>query len=250
MGIKEDNEYEESFSYKTYGIIVHHVLENLYSPYVGKILSLRDLNLILKEIEPTVNSSIKKFFPQQLVGNNLLAKTSIIRNIENIIKSERKDVELGKKIKILGLEQKLYFRKKFDFLDFDVYFKGTIDRVDTFDNKLRILDYKTGAVEQSKITIHDWESISNNEAYSQVFQLLLYVALWNHNNPKNKANNAGIIGLKLKENPIYFGEKPTKSSRNIDFDISEKTITKFYQTLEIIMKDFFDATIPYESKKE
>ena len=107
LGIKEDNEYEESFSYKTYGIIVHHVLENLYSPYVGKILSLRDLNLILKEIEPTVNSSIKKFFPQQLVGNNLLAKTSIIRNIENIIKSERKDVELGKKIKILGLEQKL-----------------------------------------------------------------------------------------------------------------------------------------------
>ena len=85
LGIKEDNEYEESFSYKTYGIIVHHVLENLYSPYVGKILSLRDLNLILKEIEPTVNSSIKKFFPQQLVGNNLLAKTSIIRNIENII---------------------------------------------------------------------------------------------------------------------------------------------------------------------
>jgi len=250
LGIKEDNEYEESFSYKTYGIIVHHVLENLYSPYVGKILSLRDLNLILKEIEPTVNSSIKKFFPQQLVGNNLLAKTSIIRNIENIIKSERKDVELGKKIKILGLEQKLYFRKKFDFLDFDVYFKGTIDRVDTFDNKLRILDYKTGAVEQSKITIHDWESISNNEAYSQVFQLLLYVALWNHNNPKNKANNAGIIGLKLKENPIYFGEKPTKSSRNIDFDISEKTIAKFHQTLEIIMKNFFDATIPYESKKE
>ena len=250
LGIKEDNEYEESFSYKTYGIIVHHALENLYSPYVGKILSLRDLNLILKEIEPTVNSSIKKFFPQQLVGNNLLAKTSIIRNIENIIKRERKDVELGKKIKILGLEQKLYFRKKFDFLDFEVNFKGTIDRVDTFDNKLRILDYKTGAVEQSKITIHEWESLSNNEAYSQVFQLLLYVALWNHNNPKNKANSAGIIGLKLKENPIYFGEKPTKSSRNIDFDISEKTITKFYQTLEIIMKDFFDATIPYESKKE
>ena len=79
---------------------------------------------------------------------------------------------------------------------------------------------------------------------------MLYVALWNHNNPKSKANNAGIIGLKLKENPIYFGEKPTKSSRNIDFDISEKTITKFYQTLEIIIKDFFDVTIPYESKKE
>ena len=136
------------------------------------------------------------------------------------------------------------------FLNFEINFKGTIDRVDTFDNKLRILDYKTGVVEQSKITIHEWESLTKNETYSQVFQLLLYVALWNHNNPKNKANNAGIIGLKLKENPIYFGEKSTKFSRNIDFDISEQTIVKFHQTLEIIMKDFFDATIPYESKKE
>ena len=250
LGIKEENEHEESFSHKTYGIIVHHVLENLYSPYVGKILSISDSNFILKQIEPTVKSSIKKFFPQQLVGNNLLAKTSIIRSLENIIKNERKEIDLGKKIKILGLEQKLEFRKKFDFLDFEINFKGTIDRVDTFDNKLRILDYKTGAVEQSKIIIHEWQSLSNNETYSQVFQLLLYVALWNHNNPKNKANKAGIVGLKLKENPIYFGEKSTKFSRNIDFDISEKTISKFHQTLEIIMKDFFDVTIPYESKKE
>ena len=45
LGIKEDNEYEESFSHKTYGIIVHHVLENLYSCLLYTSPSPRDATL-------------------------------------------------------------------------------------------------------------------------------------------------------------------------------------------------------------
>ena len=54
-----------------------------------------------------------------------------------------------------------------------------IDRIDTYDGITRIIDYKTGLVNKSDVTISDWDLIlSDYKNIAKAFQLLTYAYIF------------------------------------------------------------------------
>ena len=69
---------------------------------------------------------------------------------------------------------------------------GKVDRIDEYNGVTRIIDYKTGKVEQNKVEIVNWEDITTDYSkYSKSFQLLMYAYMM------NKGKTLGNIEIHL-----------------------------------------------------
>ena len=53
-------------------------------------------------------------------------------------------------------------------------FKGTVDRIDLVDGVLRFVDYKTGNLNSSDMTLSKWEDLTTNAKKNALFQVLSY----------------------------------------------------------------------------
>ena len=242
LGLKEEDELEESFSYRTYGTLVHNCLEALYKPYVGKTLTTADCSEMITNIDAVADKAVKAIYRHDISGKNVLAFAAIKRNIEHAVAMEKEEIANGSTITLLALEQKLATSLTISGVSNSIKIKGTVDRVDRYNGKIRVLDYKTGKV--GNLGISDWSLVATDPDLGQVRQLLLYAMLWNATHPNQKANHAGITALKELNKGIKFvGEKI--SLRKIKEDLSEENMQQAANVLEQIVQKLFDSQTPF-----
>jgi len=238
LGIKEEDELEESFSYRTYGTLMHNCLEALYAPYVAKTLSASDCNQMIDKIDSVTKKAVSQVYAHTLTGKNVLAVAALKRSIENIIKKEKEEIEAGNTIEIKGLEKKIEMTCSIAPLNVPVKIKGTIDRVDCYNGKIRVLDYKTGQVKT--LGILDWSLVAKDPDFEQARQLLIYALLWNAANPNQYADHAGIIALKSHQNGVaYVGEKASIKAK-VNKDLSSENMLAATNMLEQVIHELFD----------
>ncbi len=243
LGLREEDELETFFSHKTYGTLIHNCLETLYTPHVGKQLTQADCNEMIACVDTVADEIIKREYPQNISGKNVLALTAIKRNIQNMISHEQDDIRAGNVIEIIALEQKLTMTQAISGIDAPVTFNGTVDRVDRYNGNTRVLDYKTGQTQD--LGIMDWTDLANDPERGQARQLLMYAMLWNTHNPDNLASQAGIISLKQhKKGVLYVGEKASprgKVSPTLGVSQMQKAATVFDQLTQAL----FDPNSPF-----
>ena len=243
LGLREEDELETFFSHKTYGTLIHNCLETLYTTHVGKQLTQADCNEMIERVDTVADEIIKREYPQNISGKNVLALTAIKRNIQNMISHEQDDIRAGNVIEIIALEQKLTMTQAISGIDAPVTFNGTVDRVDRYNGNTRVLDYKTGQTQD--LGIMDWTDLANDPERGQARQLLMYAMLWNTHNPDNLASQAGIISLKQhKKGVLYVGEKASprgKVSPTLGVSQMQKAATVFDQLTQAL----FDPNSPF-----
>lgn len=245
LGLKEEDELEEYVSHKTYGTLIHNCLEALYMPYVGKTITPTDYEQMKARVSDVADALISKIYTQQITGKNVLALAAIKRNIQNIIATEQQEVEAGNTIQLLALEQKLETTRTISGIHTPVKIRGTIDRIDCYNGKIRVLDYKTGKVTKGKLGIFDWSLLATDSAYGQARQLVLYTMLWNDAHPEQQADYSGIIALKeYKEGVLYIGEKTTENGRAVKANIAEHLV-KAEEMLAQLLHNLFDTKTPF-----
>jgi ATP-dependent helicase/DNAse subunit B len=218
-------------------------LEALYTPYVGNQLTQSDCKDMIDRVDTVADEMVKREHPQNISGKNVLALAAIKRNIENIIAHEQGEIQQGNVIEIVALEQKLSMTQKVPGIEGPVTFKGTVDRVDKYNGKFRVLDYKTGQLQD--LGIMDWTDLAYDPERGQARQLLMYAMLWNTHNPDNPAAQAGIIALKqYKKGVLYVGEKASprgKISPSLDTTQMQKAAIVFEQLTQTL----FDTDCPF-----
>ena len=243
LGLREEDEFETSFSHKTYGTLIHKCLETLYAPYVGKQLKQLDCKEMIDRVDKVADAIVKREHPQGVSGKNVLALAAIKRNIQNIIAHEQGEIQAGNVIEIVALEQKLSMTQSVTGISGPVTYKGTVDRVDRFNGNIRVLDYKTGHL--NDLGIMDWNDLALDPELGQARQLLMYAMLWNTHHPDNPATWAGIIALKqYKKGALYVGEKTSpraKISSILDVAQMQKAATAFDQLTQAL----FDLNCPF-----
>ena len=250
LGIKEDDALEEYISHKTYGTLIHNCLEQLYTPYVNKTLTPEDCEQMIAKVSATADTLIADMFRKELTGKNILALAAVKRTIQNTIASEKEVLEKGNIIRLLALEQKLETTRTVPGIPHPIKIRGTIDRVDCFNGRVRVLDYKTGKVSTGKRGIYDWSLMTNDAAYGQARQLLLYALLWNDVNPNQQADCAGIIALKeQKKGVLFVGEKTTETARTINTEMI-KLLPKAEKMLSQILEALYDVAMPFCEPQE
>ena len=242
LKIKEIQRVEEEAAQNTFGTIVHNSLQNLYLPYVGKLLTEEGLKNSLSKVDEEVENQFSKEFCSSrfFTGKNFINLTIAKKYIHDFINLELKIVRSGKKIRILDLETNLeldYFSKK---LNKNFLLKGIADRIDEMDGILRIIDYKTGKVQRSDLTIKDWNDLILDEKKSKAFQVLFYAFVYKKQNNYENPMISGIYSFKnFKE-----GFLPFKNS-----EINQEDLENFEEQLDLLFEQIFDFNIPFIEKE-
>ena len=167
--------------------------------------------------------------------------------MSNFIDFEIKEVKAGNEIIIKALEQEdLFIDLEVPGLDFPVRVGGKVDRIDKYNGDLRIIDYKTGKVEQKDLVVSHWEKIREEYSFSKAFQILTYALIYNNTVPITQVYG-GIISFKnLGGGFLKFGVKEQSKKDHV---ITQQTLELFKEQLVSLIQEICDMTIDFKEKE-
>ncbi|TJY38197.1 PD-(D/E)XK nuclease family protein [Pontimicrobium aquaticum] len=253
LGIKEVDDVEETVAANTLGTVVHNTLEDLYKPFENAILNVDLIKNMTQKVENTVQHHFKNIYKDGDItkGKNLIIYEIAKRYVTNFLNEELKDLEQGNRIKIIEVEADLSVNLNIDTLDFPVTLKGKVDRIDEYNGTLRIIDYKTGKVEQSQVEVVDWDIICTDyKKYSKSFQVLMYAYMLHLQTPFKQNVEAGIISFKnLSSGFLKFGKKEKPGSRNKNTNIDVEVLNNFENELKKLILEIYNPNIDFIEKE-
>ena len=153
-GLETPPEVAESMDAGKLGNVFHHVLQRLYKGHALVTPQLldayqKDTEGLLEVIRQEVIREMKTL---EVDGRNLVLEQVLLDYVQATLRHDASllAAEGSEGFRILGLEQ----RRELDFGGF--HFKGFIDRMDSYrPGEVRIVDYKTGKVEDADVYISD-----------------------------------------------------------------------------------------------
>ena len=211
MGIRELDGVEETIEAKTFGNIIHYTLEELYKPFEDQFLKSEEL----KKLIPKVDEIIMKFYSRAYEngditrGKNLISFEIAKKYINNFIIQEINNLDNGHQIKIYAVENQVEAILNHPSIGFPVRLKGSVDRIDSFDGVVRIIDYKTAKVSQSDLNLINLSEVINDyKKYNIIFQLLMYAYILSKKENFHTPFEVGIYSFKnLKSGFLKFKSK-------------------------------------------
>lgn len=247
LRIYEADEVEENIAVNTLGTIIHGALEELYKPFINKFLTVEDIKSCISKIDEEVLKQFKVVYKEGEIkkGRNLLAYEVAKRNVYNFLKLELSEIEKGDAIKILALEQTFERTLVDSKLPFPVLIKGNVDRIEERNGKIRIVDYKTGKVEQTSVTLKQWNGLTEDIKYDKIIQVLAYAFMY-EKHANGLEIEAGIISFKnLKTGFLPFKFKENKETVEI---ISTEIMENYLQQIVNLLCEILNPEKPFEEK--
>ena len=244
LGIREIDGVEETIEAKTFGNIIHYTLEELYKPFEGQFLKSEEL----KKLIPKVDEVIMRFYSRTYKngditrGKNLISFEIAKRYINNFITQEINNLDKGHKIKIYAVEKKVETILNNSSIRIPVRLKGSVDRIDSFDGVLRIIDYKTSKVSQSDLNLINLSEVINDyKKYNKIFQLLMYAYILIGTEEFQPPFELGIYSFKnLKSGFLKFKLKDKSLiTKGVSDLINDSLINGFEKQLILLLNDIF-----------
>ncbi|MCA0932792.1 PD-(D/E)XK nuclease family protein [Lutimonas saemankumensis] len=245
LGIKEYRKTEETVAANTFGTIVHDTLEQLYSPYIDSELKGEYLQRMILKVEKEVENQFRKTYSIKAVksGKNLLAFEIAKQFVLNFIDYELKQIQKGRKIIVRGLELGIEMIHFHSGLNLPVKLQGKIDRIDEVDGVLRIIDYKTGKVNQNQLNLKQWDQLCADEKFSKSFQVLTYAYIYLNSLKLDLFQvpiETGIVSFKnLKQGFMPFNGKV----------LTEEVLDAYTRELDKLLEEIFNIEIPFKEKE-
>ncbi|MDO4754742.1 MAG: PD-(D/E)XK nuclease family protein [Parabacteroides sp.] len=175
--IQEVEEVDETIESNVFGSILHKVMEILYQPFCGKLVTA-DLLKLIKKDKKMISSAIEKAFAEvyfktktvrPLSGQNYLIGEMIRKYVEKVIERDNQltpfhYIQSEKKMKSL-----------FSLSDGrTVQMKGFIDRIDEVKGMIRVIDYKSGAGKSLFTSVESLFDREEKERAKAVMQVFMY----------------------------------------------------------------------------
>jgi hypothetical protein len=245
LRISETEEVEENIAINTLGTIIHAALEVLYKPYINTFLSISNVENMLKIADSEVFKQFKTVYKEGEItkGKNLLAFEVAKRNVYNFLQLEKRLLEQDDAVKVLFLEKNFEAVLQDVRLPFPIKIKGNVDRIELRNGKLRIIDYKTGKVEQNGLAIQNWNGLTDDIKHDKIIQLLCYAFMVQAEFP-NTEMEVGIISFKnLKAGFMPF---QIKEGREVILNEVDDTVLEDFKTeLITLLKKILDEQTPF-----
>ncbi|MDD4920119.1 MAG: PD-(D/E)XK nuclease family protein [Bacteroidales bacterium] len=246
LSLKEPEEITEESDSLHIGNIVHAVLENLYRPYIGKTVNKEGL---LRMIEPG------KSFRQLVSGvtEEYLQKRGRegihIEPGRQVLFSEVAGLYAGRFIRYDAEQAPVHLlavEKKFRCSYGKTVISGIIDRIDTRNGDLFLVDYKTGSEKNSFFRVEDLFDPQSSGRNGDAFQILCYVFLY------RQAFTSAILPLPL----LYYLNSPfsRKTTGNIRYKRASlnnrQTLAEieegFLSLISNLLEELFNFNIPFK----
>ncbi len=199
-----DNKDESKYlDYMDQGTLIHRVIEKLYKPFVGKNLDVSNINFMKNQLQNESYNTFIELYSKEPTGKNLIFIEVVKEYIENTLNFEFDQIKnKNSRIKIISLEKKLEYN--LTIKNQNVKLKGIIDRIDLFNDEVRIIDYKSGNVNSGVLDIKNIDKVKKDHKYSYLLQLLFYKYLLGMNDAEIQIKEIGICSLKKRHLPFQF----------------------------------------------
>ena len=254
----EDNSLEEEVRANTLGTIIHDSLELLFNPYLPKdgTLLVIDKELFDKKIMPQweamLAQSIKKNMPSGFpdIGFNYLNKITLQQQLKNYLQYTSNQLKNNDLI-ILKTEDELKTRLTTPVGD--CLFKGRTDRIDRWGNTIRVIDYKTGKVDDNNLKVPVRHPEDDDLGFlksipEKALQLLLYKYLYLKENPQVAAHQVEGQIHGLRYNSIEFGlvtDSYKKDKAFVPFLEDDTFIDDMESMLKAVVTEMLDTETPF-----
>ena len=250
-GIREEEEVSETIESDVFGSILHKVMEELYKPFQGKMVTVDLLKAIRKDTAlltgVIARAFASEFFKTEVVrsltGQNYLIGEMIRKYVEKILERD------GKLTPFVYIESERKINGLISLSDHsEIRLKGFIDRVDEVRDAIRIIDYKSGS---GTTTFSSIESLFNKEEKDRakaVMQVFMYCWMYAHfTENKGKTIQPGIYYVRsLFSDPfdpsVYHRIERGKSEKVEDFSGYAQA---FEEGLRGCLDEIFNPEIPF-----
>jgi hypothetical protein len=181
------------------GSLVHRILEKIYQPLLGKEITVDYLKAEKEKIEDYFSDALNDLFAESgskidiHSGKNILLVAVIKKMVKNFLEEEISNLAKERRV-LLGVEKRVETKLKMNGIEVKV--KGVIDRIDKHwsSGEIRIVDYKTGAVENMKLKA--WHDLLLGRDFAKAFQALLYGWLYEKTEKPAGALTMGMFSLR------------------------------------------------------
>ena len=250
-GIREEEEVSETIESDVFGSILHKVMEELYKPFQGKMVTVDLLKAIRKDTALLTGAIARAFASEffktevvrSLTGQNYLIGEMIRKYVEKILERD------GKLTPFVYIESERKINGLISLSDHsEIRLKGFIDRVDEVRDAIRIIDYKSGS---GTTTFSSIESLFNKEEKDRakaVMQVFMYCWMYAHlTENKGKTIQPGIYYVRsLFSDPfdpsVYHRIERGKSEKVEDFSGYAQA---FEEGLRGCLDEIFNPEIPF-----
>jgi hypothetical protein len=255
LGYREQEEIGEEPDYKEIGTIVHNVLEHVYIPLIGKRGISQELETAIANLDHNLDVEYKKIVRIKHVKGSHSILFGICKNlIKSVIefdiktcKSEVLEIVAIEKNELEKAEPKIVKLKNGEALRMKVNCK--IDRVDYLPakNQLRIIDYKTGKVEDKdmKFKAFNLSNILEMEPMDKQIQLLFYAwvnDLMFANSYPNTPFKTGLLPLRAKKDELDILYLKLEDKSELSFPNAD-----IMKEFEAFLNKFFSVLLSKET---
>ena len=255
----EEESIEEEVESNTFGTFIHNVLEELYLPFSRhdkkgqKVIPqppnivTRDIDLMLQKFEALIRIEFLKHFDDDASafesGKNLLSFRMATELTKRILEEERKFLLTQTApvfIEYIEIEMHAQVNITVNGQPKTIALKGFIDRIDSVNGKIRIIDYKSGKVKSEDVSMSGYDPDTSLIDYfsstKHAIQLALYTLLYQQNSGQfpESANIYSLVNLK-------GGLFPLQSN---SLDYTEITLL-FEAFLQEVVNQLYDKEIPF-----
>ncbi|MDG5800224.1 PD-(D/E)XK nuclease family protein [Marinilabiliaceae bacterium ANBcel2] len=254
--IKEGDEITEDLDPRVFGNLFHQITENIYKPYIGKTVTGKELEEIIKNreyLKEMMNSIFADNIPfikqKSNIFNDLQGKNSLIYEVlyKYLIQFLQNEVKKAP-FTLTGLEERVNSKFAIDSNRY-VNIGGTIDRTDEKDGFLRIIDYKTGAATREFKNVEELFNPKSHAKTKAVFQTLLYSVIKSESFSSSLIK-PGVISVKELFKESYDNDIIAKTGSQKHPITLDRVEEEFKAHLKELLNTLFDQDTPFKQTQE
>jgi ATP-dependent helicase/nuclease subunit B len=263
LNLGEEDSVEEELNPNSFGSIVHGVLEEMFLPFSSlnakgekntnaKSLSAVDISEMEAKVPAAIERAFMEFYDNDrkafMEGKNYLSYQMSIELSKKFLQNQKEAVAKSTvPINVQSLEQAfnapIILTIQGEQKEFNLF--GYIDRIDFVGDKLRVIDYKTGKVDATKMKITGTKKDTKLDmlvntlrkgAGSHVLQLLVYATMIKHNFGYYPSQLSIISFINYPDEGFDFNGGDTTI---------EEWVTLFPEALSIVLNELYDKSIPF-----
>lgn len=244
--VEEPDEFQEDIDAAKLGSAIHGTLEDVYKPFLNKVLNVDSLKEAKKTFEPILMAKFQEELDTKdsLTGANLLSFQVATNYVLKVLNLDIEAIKSGKVITLLGLELKLKKEMQINSNgeNLSVLVSGSADRIDRLsDGTVRVIDYKTGSFAK-KFKVGSIEDFQKTD-FDNAFQMLMYGYIASH---QIQETNIKPVGYYLRSRQIEF---PIEVK--IDEPLEGEQLLSFSkEAVKTTLENLFDKNLKFTQTEE
>lgn len=236
VGIKEQDPADGQLRSDVLGNAVHNTLQHLLTPAIGHDLRPDFIGEAREQAARLLTDALAKEIPRSTLdhGHHRLRREMAAKALENYLDAERQRCAISP-TRLIAVELEVCA-----MLSNGVLVKGRCDRIDMRNDRISILDVKTGKVKDEDLKLSGLERSAIKPERQYALQLLIYVWAYLRQHPEVEQASAGVIPL----------QRPTQADGVFlrvadDAVLSQRQLPAIEAMLVQLVNELLDPEIPF-----